>query len=52
MHQNAGEAYITLCSTDVRQLFLDQWDWSDKFLISNSVYSDTSARLARDKGLR
>lgn len=52
LHSNAGEEFIELTATDVRQFVLDEWDWTDALLLANSAYSDGTMDLARAKGLR
>lgn len=37
------EATITLDSTQVRNLVMDEWDWKFQFLAANSMYSGTAA---------
>lgn len=39
LHQNAT---IELDATQVRNLMQDQWDWTDQFYGTNSVYSKTA----------
>ncbi len=43
MHQ--GET-VKLNATQVRHLAMDQWDWRDSFLASNSSYSATARSLS------
>ena len=52
MHLRAGEDRITLTAADVQQFILDEWEWTDNFLLSNIPYSGSAALLAREKGLR
>jgi len=42
---------ITLTADEFRQLVQDEWDWTDNFLVSNRVYSETAGSAARQKGL-
>lgn len=39
------EKTIVLDANQVRNLMMDQWDWSTHFLLANSAYSGTAAAL-------
>ena len=45
-------ATITLKAIDVQRYVLNEWQWMDDFLLSNSRYSAKSQVLAVEKGLR
>lgn len=42
---------IDMQADEFRQLVLDEWDWSDAFLLSNKDYSATASRMSFQKGL-
>ena len=42
---------VILTSTEFRNLVMDEWDWSDNFLISNRVYSAKASQMSTEKGL-
>lgn len=45
-------AEIELDAEQVRNLMMDEWDWSQQFLTSNSAYSGTAAaKLAVDEDI-
>jgi hypothetical protein len=44
-------ATIDLKAVDVQQFVLNNWDWSDQFLVANAAYSATSFAVANEKGL-
>ena len=48
LHQ---EDTITLSAEQVRPFIMDEWDWTESFLTTNSVYSGT-AQLEAEKKLR
>ena len=37
-----SDPVITLTATEFRQFVMDEWDWLDTFLSSNSSYSNTA----------
>ena len=45
------KATITLKAVDVQRFVLNDWQWMDNFLLSNSGYSGKSMVLAAQKGL-
>ena len=51
LHKASGAETIELTGDQVRNLIEDDWDWTDRFLLSNAGYSATSAVLAQSKGL-
>jgi hypothetical protein len=46
-----GPATIQLKAVDVQRYFLNDWDWSSKFLRGNAQYSAKSQILAHARGL-
>lgn len=42
---------ITLSADEFSQLVLDQWDWSQHFYASNSVYSNTAQQIQQDQAV-
>lgn len=44
-------ATIQLKAVDVQRYVLNEWDWMDRFLLSNAAYSATGRAMARSKGL-
>lgn len=52
LHHNAGQDLINLTAEEVQSLVLDEWGWSDQFLLTNSAYSGKSLQIAKEKGLR
>lgn len=51
MLEMSKDENITLTADEFRQLVQDEWDWTDNFLVSNRVYSETAGGMARQKGL-
>lgn len=49
MHQ---EGVITLSAEQVRNLIMDEWEWTEEFLGSNSVYSASAASVAATRKSR
>ena len=45
------EDTIILDGAQVRHMIMDDWDWMDNFLTSNSQYSSTAVEIAAKKGL-
>jgi len=41
---------LVLTQAEYRMYVEDKWDWDASFLLSNAIYSPTSAGLARTKG--
>lgn len=42
---------VTLNSEQVRNLVMDEWDWTDHFLAANKHYSGTAMEFANIKGV-
>jgi hypothetical protein len=42
------EALVSLSDDEYRMYVLDEWDWKQHFLASNSAYSVTAAKLVGD----
>ncbi len=42
---------ITLSAQEVQNLIMDNWDWMDHFLLSNTQYSATAMTVATTKGI-
>lgn len=51
LHLEAGEDTIQLKAPDVQQYVLNNWNWTDNFLLSNAGYSGKSQSIAMSKGL-
>lgn len=47
----ARPATLELKAVDVQRFVLNEWDWMDDFLLTNSSYSGKSLTLASNKGL-
>lgn len=45
------EDTVTLSADEFRQLVQDEWDWTDSFLLANSLYSHSAQQQAISKQL-
>jgi len=45
------EKKVKLSGNEFRQFVMDEWDWTDGWLLSNSSYSSSSSSMASLKGL-
>lgn len=50
MLEGRSDEKITLSADEYRALVKDEWEWTQDFSTSNSVYSTTAQNMARNKG--